>query len=275
MTKHHNEFKSLRMEMTLRKYSPRTIRIYIYYNKEFLGYVKKSPRRVSTKDIKEYLAFVAQKSSSSTVALVLSALKFYYKIVYKRTICDSIRGPKKENKLPSVLSGKEIKAMIESTKNNKHKTILMLLYGSGMRVSEVRKLRMLDIDFGRGIIHVKQAKGAKDRVVHLPSSCLEALLKQRDIKREADYLFTGRMNKMLTTRTLQAIVHQAADRAQIKKRVTPHTLRHSFATHLLECGTDIRFIQHFLGHNKIQTTERYTHVANTSIKKISSPLDNL
>jgi len=275
MTKHYNNFKSLRDEMTFRKYSRRTIDTYVYYNKKFLDSVQKSPRQVSTSDIKLFLTSVANTSSASTVALVLNALKFYYKIIYKRYICDTIAAPRKEKKLPSVLSRQEIITMINKTNNKKHKTILQLLYGTGMRLSEIRKLRIHDIDFDRGIIHVRQAKGAKDRIVHLPTSCRNVLLFQKGIKEKDAYIFTGRGSQMLNARTIQAIVRKAAERAQIKKRVSPHTMRHSFATHLLESGTDIRFIQHFLGHNKIQTTERYTHVANTSITKIKSPLDTL
>lgn len=275
MPKHYNDFKTLREEMVSRKYSKRTIKTYIYYNDKFLEEVQKSPRQISTQDIKSFLVSVAETKSASTVALALNALKFYYKVVYKRSICDKIVGPKKEKKLPSILSKQEIKTMIDGTQNQKHKTILQLLYGTGMRLSEIRKLRMSDIDFCRSVIHIKQAKGAKDRMVHLPNSCLQILLTQKDLKGDTDYLFTGRAGKALNGRTIQAVVRQAAQRAQIKKRVTPHTLRHSFATHLLENGTDIRFIQHFLGHSKIQTTERYTHVANTAIEKIKSPLEFL
>ena len=151
--------------------------------------------------------------------------------------------------------------------------MLCLLYGTGMRVSELTHLRMLAIDFDRNIISIAHAKGAKDRTTLLPCSLKELLLKQKRLKRPTDFLFTNYQGGHLTESTIQIIIGEAAARAEIAKHVTPHTLRHSFATHLLEAGTDIRYIQALLGHAKLETTQVYTHVAVNHLATITSPLD--
>ena len=171
-------------------------------------------------------------------------------------------------------SKEDIKLMIELTDNPKHKTMIQLLYGAGMRVSELTHLKMRDIDFNRETIHIVHGKGAKDRFVPLPKTIAPILIKQKQLKVGADFLFTnGARGARLTEATIQKVVAQAAERAGIQKSVSPHTLRHSYATHLLEAGTDIRYIQALLGHSKIETTQIYTHVALTHITGIQSPLD--
>ena len=163
--------------------------------------------------------------------------------------------------------------MIQQTHNIKHKTMIQLLYGCGLRVQELCNVRVSDIDMGRNVLKVSQGKGKKDRIVSLPVQLKNILSQQVQIKLPLDFLFTSVRKGKLHTRTVQKIVSHAAKKAKILKHVTPHTLRHSFATHLLEDGVDIRYIQALLGHKKLETTQIYTHVANNQLKHIVSPLD--
>lgn len=163
--------------------------------------------------------------------------------------------------------------MIAYTQNPKHNCIMSLLYGTGVRVSELVNIRMCDIDFDRMMLRVFQGKGKKDRMAILPKKLKEILQKQKELKERKGFLFTNGRGGKLTTVTIQKIVKQAAERVGISKRVSPHTLRHSFATHLLEAGTDIRSIQELLGHAKLETTQIYTHVARSRLQGLTSPLD--
>jgi len=184
-----------------------------------------------------------------------------------------IRGlPKREKKLPKVLSKEDILTMINKTKNIKHRLLIKLLYSSGLRVSEAIKIKKQDFDFKRNLIRIEQGKGKKDRYTLLAKNLRNDLLRffcKHNIK---DYLFCGRKDH-LTIKSAQKIVDNAAKKARINRKVTPHMLRHSFATHLLENGVDIRYIQHLLGHSNLQTTQIYTKVSNLDILKIKSPLD--
>lgn len=268
-------FKLLYEELVSRGYSRKTVKAYLYYNERLVAYINKSPRAVTAPDIKSFLAHMAESRSPNTVAVAFNAINFYYKNIYHRSICNNIKYPKRPKKLPIVLSKEEVKRMIDKTLNPKRKTIIQLLYGTGMRVSEICALKMRDIDFERNSIHIKCAKGAKDRMGMLPHTCREVLLKQQALKTPNTHVFTGRSGEKIHERSIQAIIKQAATRAGISKRVSPHTLRHSFATHLLESGTDIRYIQKLLGHSKLQTTERYTHVTDSALSRIASPLELL
>ena len=163
--------------------------------------------------------------------------------------------------------------MIEVLTNPKHRCVVSMLYATGVRVSELTHIKMRDIDLDRMMLRVFQGKGKKDRMTILPLSLKDVLKNQQRLKRPDDYLFTNGRGSKLTEATIQKIVAQAAQKAGVSKTVSPHTLRHSFATHLLENGTDIRYIQELLGHAKLQTTQIYTHVANTVLMGIKSPLD--
>ncbi len=269
-----NTFASLERELRIRNYSRRTIESYVYYNEELLRFCEKNPRDVSTEDIKNYLDFLAQGRSASTVSVAYNAIHFYYGEIWKRSFFLNIKQPKKNKYLPVVLSKEEVKRMIELTANPKHNCIISLLYGTGVRVSELTHIKMRDIDLDRKMLRVFQGKGKKDRFVMLPEKLLAILTTQAKLKQAGDFLFTnGRGDSRLTETTIQKIVSQAAERAGIKKNVSPHTLRHSFATHLLENGTDIRYIQELLGHAKLQTTQIYTHVAQNDLGRLKSPLD--
>ncbi len=264
----------LEEEMKLRAFSQKTRKTYRQYITACLLFANKNPNSIKEEDIRGYLAHLADTNhAASTLNIAYSALQFYFSRILRRRFFISIPRAKKETRLPIVLSKNEVKRMIESTINPKHKTMLCLLYGAGLRVSELTHLKMQDIDLENNSISVVQSKGRKDRVTILPTSLISVLQQQQRIKVAKEYLFTGRKGKSLTTATIQKVVEQAARRAQIFKPVTPHTLRHSFATHLLESGTDIRYIQELLGHSRIETTQRYTHVARGALRTIKSPLD--
>lgn len=271
--KEGNTFDNLARELRIRNYSKKTADSYIRYNQEFLRFCEKDPREAMAEDIKNYLDYLACEWSASTVSVAYNALLFYYKTIWRRQFFVNLPHPRKEKHIPVVLAKEEVKKMINLPSNPKHHCIISLLYGAGLRVSELTHIKMRDIDFDRNLLRVFQGKGKKDRMTLLPEALKEILIKQENLKIPNDYLFTNGRGSRLTEATIQKIVVSTAKKAGIAKNVTPHTLRHSFATHLLENGTDIRYIQELLGHAKLQTTQIYTHVANNNLKNIVSPLD--
>lgn len=278
-----NTFDNLARELRIRNYSRKTAISYIRYNQELLRFCEKDPREVTAEDIKDYLDFLANDRSASTVSVAFNALLFYYKTIWRRSFFVNMPHPRKEKHLPVVLSKEEVVCLISSTTNPKHTCILSIMYGTGLRVSELTHIKMRDIDTDRMLLRVYQGKGKKDRFTILPALLRETLIRQTRLKTPDDYLFTNGRNRCvggkqtgggrLTEASIQKIVAQAARRAGIGKTVSPHTLRHTFATHLLENGTDIRYIQELLGHAKLQTTQIYTHVATNNLNHIKSPLD--
>ncbi len=278
-----NTFDSLLRELRFRNYSPKTAESYIYYNRELLRFCAKDPREVNSNDIKDFLDFIATNKSASTVSVAYNAIHFYYKEIWQRSFFVRIKQPRKAKYLPVVLSQEEARRITSVLVNPKHRCIISLLYGTGVRVGELVRIKMRDIDLSRGLICVSQGKGKKDRQTLLPESLKEILIKQSKLKTPDDFLFTNGRGGLaspersgggrLTEASIQKIVAHAAAEAGIAKTVSPHTLRHSFATHLLENGTDIRYIQELLGHAKLQTTQIYTHVASNDLKNIKSPLD--
>jgi len=268
-----NTFGTLARELRIRNYSQKTAGSYIYYNEELLRFCQKDPREVNAEDIKNYLDFLAQDRSASTVSVAYNALLFYYKNIWHRQFFVNLPHPRKAKHLPVVLSKEEVQRMLNLTANPKHKCILSMLYGTGARVSELTHIKMRDIDLDRMLLRIYQGKGKKDRQTLIPKLLFETLKNQSRLKQADDYLFTNGRGDHLTEATIQKIVAQAALRAGVRKTVSPHTMRHSFATHLLENGTDIRYIQELLGHAKLQTTQIYTHVATSSFNNIKSPLD--
>ena len=268
----------LKKELVARKYSSRTIKAYLHYNEDFLTFSRKDPHKVENDDVKDYLFHLAEEkeASTSTLNTAINALKFYYGEVIKKRFVYEIKRPKKDKKLPVVLSQEEVSRIISSVSNIKHKSILMLIYSAGLRVSEVVKLKPEDIDTERKLIHVKEAKGRKDRYTILSDTAMETLneyLKEYTPQRG---LFPGaKPGKHINTRTVEKIFTAACKKAEIRKEVSVHSLRHSFATHLLESGTDLRYIQQLLGHKSSKTTEIYTHVSNKDLSRIQSPLDSL
>jgi len=281
--KEGNTFNNLTRELRIRNYSRKTADSYIFYNQELLRFCGKDPREINAEDIKNYLDFLASDRSASTVSVAYNALLFYYKNIWHRSFFINLPHPRKEKHLPVVLSKEEVNRMIKLTENPKHKCILSILYGTGARVSELTHIKMRDIDLDRMLLRIYQGKGKKDRQTLLPRMLRETLNNQSRLKQANDFLFTNGRNRYvngkqtgggrLTEASIQKIVAQAAARAGVRKTVSPHTMRHSFATHLLENGTDIRYIQELLGHAKLQTTQIYTHVAVSSFDNIKSPLD--
>lgn len=207
---------------------------------------------------------------------VTSALKLFYKYYdHRNLIVEEIERPKKEKRLPEILSKEEVKQLLISIKNVKHKTILSLVYACGLRIGEALSLKIDDIDSTRGFIHIKHAKGAKDRYVPLSDKTLALLRHYYQLHRPKKYLFEGVDGGMYSQESCRKILRKAIRSTRIKKHVTLHTLRHSYATHLLESGTDLRYIQTILGHNSPKTTMIYTHVSEGSLKKIKNPFDDM
>ena len=203
-----------------------------------------------------------------------------------RFLCESVLGqprlalgiprPRKERRLPNILSQEEVARLLRKARNPKHRALLMLLYSAGLRVGEVVRLTPQDLDLDRGLVRVGQGKGGKDRYTLLARRAMDAVVLYRDAYPTDRWLFPGeRPGRHLTTRSVQRIVKNAAAAAEIRKNVTAHTLRHSFATHLLEGGTNLRVIQELLGHQSAHTTQIYTHVARSMLESVRSPLDNL
>jgi integrase/recombinase XerD len=266
----------LKVELKLRGFSPNTERTYVYHNQKFLEFIKKDPKDVTENDVKLFLAqLLSDEKQKSSVALVRSALLFYYNEILHKGMA-SIKTPKIPKKLPITLSKEEIKRLIEAATHEKSKLRIKLLYASGVRISEALKLRVEDLEPAQKIGWVRGGKGGKDRMIILSQHVIEELAvfqKSRGIT--SGYIFLGKDGGPMTARNAQKIVSNAAQAAGITKEVTPHKLRHSFATHLREAGQDLRVIQELLGHSSIQTTEIYTHVSTEEKKSIVSPADLL
>lgn len=260
-------------ELRIRNYSPRTRKIYLYYVREFLTYLGPHRHEFPASAVKSFLLVLEKKGASPPSRnLCLSALKFYLRHVVKTDRRLEIPTAKRPYTLPVVLSREEINRILTVTKNRKHRLLLGLAYGAGLRVSEVVALRVQDIDFGERTIHVKQAKGQKDRISVLPEKIRRELQDFITGKLGNESVFPSEWGGQLTSRTAQKVFGHALTLAGIKKPATFHSLRHSFATHLLENGIDIRYVQELLGHNNIRTTQRYTQVTRPQLKSITSPL---
>ena len=266
----HDPLAKLAQELKLRNYSKQTVKSYLYYNKNFLSFINKSPRDVCSNDIKSYLEHLMDRGKSAILAF--NALKFYYFQVLRRKFFVNLILPKRQKKLPVVLSRQEVGRLADALGNPKHKLIILLAYSAGLRVSEVINLKVTDLDFDRLVIHLKGAKGGKDRITLLSEKLVFQVKELIANKTSGDYVFSRSDGRRLTSRTGQKIFSAACQKAGVKAGATFHCLRHSFATHLLEQGVDIRYVQEFLGHSNIRTTQIYTHVTNLGIKNIKSPL---
>jgi len=268
-------------KLLLQRYSPASIRNYKSAVKSFLEIAEKKfshPNELDEAIIEKYVLWKVQKQkigSSYQRMIVASIDKFYSSVYNKKLNIKHLYPARKSYSLPNYLTTVEVKKLIAGVENIKYRCITKLLYGSGLRLSELLHLKVTDIDSKSMIIHIRKSKGNKDRVVMLSKVLLEELRIYFINHKPIDYLFDGQAGGMYSAKSVQMIVKNAASKAGIKKQVTPHTLRHSFATHLLESGTDIRFIQQLLGHNSIKTTEKYTHITDVAKTKIKSPLDML
>lgn len=270
------ELKKLENELKLGGFSEKTVKMYYFYNKKFLEFIKKNPLEVSEDDIKNYIVkkMNEEQMKAKSIVLIKAALKFFYDGVLKKNIVN-FKTPKVAKKLPKVLTKEEVKKIFESAENKKHLLILEFLYSTGLRVSELTNLKVKDLDLNENIGWVRSGKGAKDRLFILSSKLADKLKEyiREENKGFEDYLFKGRQNKM-SVRAIQKLVSKCAEKAQLND-ISPHTLRHSFATHLLEAGEDIRKIQELLGHSNLSTTQIYTHISREELKKVKNPLDSL
>ncbi len=253
------------------------------YTNAFINFLRahdyKNPEELSRKDVIKYLSKLSEYGlKSSSGHMLVNALKFYFKHVreWDDTKTWTIPRPKKEKTLPKVLSVNECKRIFDVVKQPKHKLILLLAYGAGLRVSEICNLKWQDLDFDHHKIIVKSGKGKKDRKVMLPYSIVDYIEIYKDLYKTKPYVFEGQIKgEPYSPESCRSVMRNAVKKANINKKVSMHSLRHSFATHLLESGTDIRFIQEFLGHNSLKTTTIYTHVSQKNMKEIESPLDRM
>jgi len=268
--------KKLEIELKISKNSEYTIRNYIDCNRKFLYYTKKDLESINSDDLKQYIVEKLNNASSSSLIVFLSALRYSFSNILNKDITLNIKRPKKEKKIPVVLTKDEIKRLIEVIDTKKSRLMVSFMYACGFRVSELVNLKLKDLNFDEKIGSVRQGKGKKDRIFNIPEFLLEDLKIQSENQKKInqEYLFTGPKSR-LSERNLQKIISKAGKRAGLNKEVHCHTLRHSFATHLLENGTDIRKIQELLGHSDLSTTQIYTHISREELKKIKSPIDEV
>lgn len=266
--------QKLENEIMSRGFSRKTLKSYMFHVGRFLSDVKADPDMIFDADIQKYFLNIGNFMDPLTVNLRISAVKFFYREILGRgLILNYVKRPKK---LPEVLTKEETVRILRSISNTKHRLMIEAVYGCGLRVSEVVRLKKEDVRFEEGVLFVREGKGMKDRVITLPtslSSRLENYLNSRSDNNP--FVFDSSRGGNLSIKSVQKILEEAVKRAGITKNVHVHTLRHSYATHLLEQGTDLRIIQKLLGHADIKTTQIYTHVSTATIKNVTSPLDTL
>lgn len=269
----------MKMDLELRGYSPSTIKHYLNSVSKFAKYFGKSPDFLNENHIRKYLHYcITEKQlSESTINTIYGSLRFFFKITLGREWnTDKLIRVKKIKKLPAVLSKSEVQSILNVTDNLKHKAILMTIYATGIRVSEATKLMVTDIDSKNMQIIIRQGKGKKDRYTLLSINNLEILREYWKRYKPQLYLFIGNeLQKPITVRSIQRIFENSKNKVGIKKKVSVHTLRHSFATHLLEDGVDICYIQKLMGHTSINSTTKYLHLRRLDLLSIKSPLDTL
>ena len=268
-------------DLRLRNYSPRTEKVYVSHVAGFARHYGRSPEELGPEEVRAYLQHLMEEKRVSRSAFnqTVCALRFLYRITLERpeTIA-RLPYARREKRLPAILSPDEVGRLLEAVEDRRHRLVLVTVYAAGLRVSEVVALRLSDIDSERMTIQVRQGKGRKDRLVMLSPVLLEELRRYCRWARPADWLFPGQKpGRPLTTRTVQKVCQKAVAAAGLgsERRITVHTLRHSFATHLLEEGTDLRVIQTLLGHSSLRSTAVYTHVSTHRLRRTVSPLDRL
>jgi integrase/recombinase XerD len=274
----------VREHLLLAGYSPRTRKVYLGHIRRFLRWAEEEgggtlplpDAHLARRWILERLASGAV--ARSTHAQMAAALRMLLvRVLETEPHRDAVPLPRKERLLPRVLSRSEVGLLMDAARGTRARAVLMLLYASGLRVGELVRIRPADLEPERGLLRVRRGKGGKDRMTLLSEVSLRAIRRYQEAHRPGEWLFPSARNpeRPMTTRSVQAMVRRAADQAGLKGRVTPHVLRHSFATHLLEAGTDLRYIQVLLGHASSRTTEIYTHVSTRDLARIRSPLDDL
>jgi integrase/recombinase XerD len=265
--------KRLETEIKISKLSDYTLKNYLHSNKELLKQANKNPEQIEQQDVKYFLAEKMTERASSSIILFLASIKFAYSNILGKDPTAGIKRPKKEIKIPIVLSKQEVIILIDSANTLKSRLIIQLLYSSGLRVSEIVNLKKQDLDFNENTGWVRAGKGRKDRMFIFSKKLSKKLKKY--IEKNIDWEYVFSKTNPLTTRNIQKIIQNTTRKAGIDKTVHPHTLRHSFATHLLDAGNDLRRIQELLGHSSISTTQIYTHISQEQLKSIKNPLDSL
>jgi len=269
-----DDFKKL---LTIKRYSYRTIKSYSNALKTFFLYFEhKNPEKINPSEIEQFInkmVLIDNISQSYQKVLVGSIKLFYNELLRKNYKLNYLYPDRPEKKLPVVLDKSEIQILLNSIQNLKHRAILSMIYSAGLRLSEVIEMKLNDIDSKRMLIKIVQGKGKKDRYVMLSEKLLIILREYYKEYKPKEYLFEGQKGGKYSARSVQAIFKEALRNSKIKKEASVHTLRHSFATHLLESGTDIRIIQQLLGHSSLKTTQIYTQVSSSKISEIKSPLD--
>lgn len=266
-------------ELRLRGHSPRTNKAYLFWVRRFAEHYHRPPEQMGAEEVRSYLVDLleVQKVSRSTLNQALCALKFFYvQVLHRPCEVAGLRSSKREKKLPTVLTESEVRRLLEAAGDLKEQVILMTLYSAGLRLNELIHLQVKDIDSTKMQIRVRQGKGAKDRNVILSQTLLVVLRRYFLKYRPQTWLFYGRTPQQpLAERFVQRLVHRLSQKAGLRPDICTHTLRHSFATHLLEHGTELPYIQEMLGHRCVKTTMLYTRVSPRALRKVISPLDRL
>ena len=269
-------------ELQRRNYSPETIRSYLFAVKDFAAYFKKRPDQLGQEHLRQYQLHLLtnRKLTVETIAGRIAALKFFFVKVLRRPFRElDLVYPKRPERLPVILSEEEVARLIECASTSYHRVILMTLYGTGLRREELCRLKVTDVDSQRMVIHVRRGKGGRDRDVPLSPRLLDILRAYWNWKKPKTYLFPGyyaaRQNKPISSHTVWYAVSEAARRAGIRKKVSPHLLRHSWATHLLERGTDLKTIQVLLGHVDLEATTIYLHLSQRHLQAVHNPIETL
>ncbi len=273
------EVERFRKYLQGRRFSQNTINVYLYFVEDFLGYIQhKALALVGNKEVERYIeeVFVPRAYGISTHRQFIAAMRHFAKC-FDETDIDGVNlpMPSKDKKLPQVLSEEEVLQLIVATRNLKHRAIIALLYAAGLRIGELLALKLADIDMQRRQLFIRKAKGRKDRYVFLAKSYMPLMSNYIATYKPRNWFVEGPGGKPYSASSVRSILKHSCKRAGIYKEVTPHTLRHSFATHLLEQGVDVRYIQELLGHSRPETTMIYTHITRQDLRKIESPLDGL
>lgn len=265
-------------DLKLKNYSAGTAEQYVSCVRALLQHWAWSPMTISERDVRKYVLSIETEKSPSALKMHIAAIRFFFEVTLRRPkVVASLHYPKVAHKLPDILAADEVRCLLEAVEDPKHRAVLLATYGAGMRISEACSLLTTDIDSRRGVIHIRQGKRAKDRYVMLSPTLLSALREYWKLYRPAPpVLFPGeKPNSFVSGSAVRKALQRAKDKTGLCKRATPHSLRHAFATHLLENGADIRTIQVLLGHGSIRSTARYTQVSTKHICKTPSPLDRL
>ncbi|MBU2589180.1 MAG: tyrosine-type recombinase/integrase [Nanoarchaeota archaeon] len=268
--------QKIETELKIQGKSPQTIKMYLYFNEKFLEFINKDPMQVTTDNIKMFLAELLSKGNDpGSVALARSSLKYFYDEMMEMNLMAKIKTPKKQRKIPDVLTKEEVFLLIDNAGSLRNKLLVEFMYASGLRVSECAKLKVQNLNLEDKTGLLKFGKGGKDRFFILSDRLIKDLKEYFDKKLDdGTYIFPGTSGP-LNVRSIQDVIKRIAKRSGIKKKVYCHGLRHAFATHLLESGTDIRLIQELLAHSNLQTTQFYTQVSKKQLQGVRSPLDEI